>query len=710
MGRPDEAVRWGAEPVPQGRREMMDSFHGQQQSYPQQYSSMPSQHQPHFAPIQTHQREQWSDVQTPNQEHPPHMYQNGMNQDAHGRPAGMEHGEVGLIPSNGSAATKAKATKNKGKPPKGVKVSAEHDKADVASGPLSSTSERSYDPQQQYPPVQDQGDSVASGDRAQSKTGRGKGKPKTPALTTLAEPNGTNHSGALAHRPQDSPVSAPNGYGMNAAVHTSMQFGTGMIMVKPLSIKTGAFGAAGDPSSSTLNSPSTPMSAKKGRSRPLMEQGGKDHETDAALGSPKHAHPAKGEHAPLSPPPPPPLSKSKSYRRKGAVSTDADIERSNEILRSPGGPSWLNSGAASTGSNSTLNNGNLSSGLNRVNTPSAPGGSAKVGGARRPPYPPPGASTENEKRKRKRLKIDDKDVREDQRSSSMLETGDIRDETGNNLSSKAASNKRTGAGEDGNERDNEEDDAMEGEEDDETLEEGDREGGDVIGARRRRSPGDDDNDQGDDDTSAAGGGSGGNASSGTNGQSRGSGGMGERKSMKRKSNGDLSGSGSSKKLKEKSKGAPTSPDALRASSDVIPQPFKCEINGIGRPRKANADGRDDKESEIGAIVPESDTEIDYLPMEDDPECPHMFGIDETDKEKDSSSEDDAEDEDDVSVKDEAETGTKLPGALSMSKKNGSGPKGRESSEMPEDIQKKGCEWVSRLAMPESAWVCLRVAL
>lgn len=725
--RPDEAGRWGVEPSPQGRKDMIDSFHGQQQPYPhpypQQHPSMPPQHQPHF----THGQAQWSNVSTPSQEHTPNVYQNGMGHEAPAQSAtvGAEHGEAGLTSANGTA-TKAKVPKVRNKP-KGVKISSEHDKAEVASGPLSSASERSNDLHQQFSPLQDQGgDSMVSGDKTQIKPGRGKGKKPPPQPAASSEPHGLDLSGArnpgTLARPRSSkpdeglndrappPENGTGPFGASSGGHerVSMRLGSGMILVSEgsgqfpparLSIRTARdFSAAGEPSSSTLNSPSTPMSANSvKKKRPRLQLEDKDPKVDVTPGSPKQPHSAKSDHAPLSPPPPPPSRGKSNYRsRKGAVSTDADIERSNEITRLSGpGPSWMIQGStnASSSGNGQNNNNNIGTNINgaiRSSTPIA-GGATKAGDSssistsnaavrRRPLVPPSVISAEIGGRKPKRIKIEEKDVRQDQRLA-----------------------------EDGNERDNEDEDVMEGEEDDEALEEGDRESGDTLGVRKRRSPGDDDEDLGDDDTGAAGGGgSGSNANGNSNGQSRGSGGMGGRKSMKRKSNGDLSNSGSNKKL-NKSKGASMlSPDAFRTMGDFTLGPFKNATNGTAcndQPRKSNADSKDLKESDTGAGI-ESETEIDYLPMEDDPECPHMFGIGESDKEKDSFSEDDAEDEDDTLLKDEAEMGSKSSGATFMSKKIGPGQKGMPS-EMPDDIQKKGRDWVGRLAMPESAWVSCR---
>jgi hypothetical protein len=267
-----------------------------------------------------------------------------------------------------------------------------------------------------------------------------------------------------------------------------------------------------------------------------------------------------------------------------------------------------------------------------------------------------------------------------------------------NKTGAANSSKRTGAAaEDGHERDHDEDEAMEGEDEDETLEEGDRDSGDVIGARKRRSPGDDDDDQGDDETGAAGGSSGTNAHGGSNGQTRGSGGMGGRKHMKRKSNSDLSNGGTTKKLRDTTaKGALVhSPDAkstMSMSDQVHGGTSKFGTNGSIKVEDGAA----------AAAAADSDTEIEYLPMEDDPECPHMFGIDESDKEKDSSSEDEADEEEEDLVKTEGETGRAT--AAPSSKKSNGGQKGKESTEVQDDIQEKGRAWIRRLAMPESAWV------
>ncbi|KAI8600388.1 hypothetical protein EDD21DRAFT_134756 [Dissophora ornata] len=96
-------------------------------------------------------------------------------------------------------------------------------------------------------------------------------------------------------------------------------------------------------------------------------------------------------------------------------------------------------------------------------------------------------------------------------------------------------------------------------------------------------------------------------------------------------------------------------------------------------------------------------------MEDDINCPQMFGIEESDRDKElSSGEEEAEYEEDA-VKDEPETEAKSVGIPVASKKtsNGAGWKPGESVDMPDDIQKQGREWVNRLGMPESAWECYK---
>ncbi|KAG0220664.1 Transcription initiation factor IIB [Mortierella sp. GBA43] len=800
------------------------------QPYSQQFPSsapMPL----HFPPGQAHQRDQWPDAPLPGQEYA-HGYQNGMSQDTPMHPVGtgMELGESGVVPPSGAPAAKPKATKPKPKPKAGVRIVSDHDRMEGPPEPLSSTSDRSHDSQQQFSPVQDQsGDSLAmalSTDRPPTtKTNRGKGRPKAvppPQLRASSESllhreAGGAVGGNFGHRSQETspiterprPFKSDEGmndrgplYNVNAGGHNisafgSMILGSGMILVPPsegsgqfpptqLSIRTNrdhhhhhhhlgggaSSAAASGPSSaavaaaganespSTLTSPSTPLptnSVKKRRSRPLLEQDDRNLDgADTVPDSPKQPPSAKNRHAPRSPPPPTSLSRGKSNNRprKGAVSTDADIERSNEITRTtglPGGPSWLTSASnhattsggnnSSSGSNNNNNTGNGSNanasnanGLNRSTilmtgpiktgggdacngTPgsSAAATAAAAAAARRPPMPPSNLSTETtNQRKRKRIKIEDKDERQGQRSSTIsdmggeLEAGGM--EMGSGSSSGSLVNKtgtannsskqRTGAAaEDGHDRDHDEDEAMEGEDEDETLEEGDRESGDVIGARKRRSPGDDDDDQGDDETGGAAGGSNGtNAHGGSNGQTRGSGGMGGRKHMKRKSNSDLSNGGTTKKLRDTTK--VHSPDATKSTMSMSDH----HVNG--GTSKFGTNGSIKVEDGAAAAAAESDTEIEYLPMEDDPECPHMFGIDESDREKDSSSEDEAEEEEEDLVKTEGETG-RVTAAPSSKKSNGGGggggQKGKESTEVQDDIQEKGRAWVSRLAMPESAW-------
>ncbi|KAI7817556.1 hypothetical protein BC939DRAFT_324495 [Gamsiella multidivaricata] len=623
-----------------------------------------------------------------------------------------------------------------------------------------------------------------SDDRYPAMTGRGKGKSKAASqFSIITDVQRTQDFDGRSSSISSSPASArqrsvkmeenfqdriPHSEnGSNSGFTTagghdlapeSLLFGSGMILVKKLpdgsssssegskqfppsqlSIKTGRdFGIRNEPASATLNTPTTPLSAnsvKKKRSRLQLENGEKEQTVSALAGLTPQPQLSKTDMAtPSSPPPPPPpvRGKSASRPRKGAASgsTDADIERSNQITRSPG-PAWMMFGANNTGA-STANSSSVNS--------AAPGGSSKSGDTsaitnntgvrRRPPLPPSSLLAENEKRKPKRIKIEDKDVRQVQRSSSSLtDVGDSDKRNEGEL--KSNSNKHVGLTEDGNDRDSEDEDELEDEED-EVLEEGERDNADQSGARKRRSPGDDDDDHhGDNDTNPSGGGGG---SSGTNGQSQGSGGGGARKSMKRKSNSNLGGSNSNKKTKEKSKG----------SSSAVSQEGELSVSGReGETPKSSAstedstgicpdgrskagrrkNGKNDKERKDlkargtirAAGSADTDTEMGYLPMEDDIECPHMFGIDESDKDKGlSSSEDEVEDEDEVTkdedaaVKDEPESGVKSSGVSTASKKpssvsNGAGSKAGDSLEMPDDIQKQGREWVDRLAMPESAW-------
>ncbi|KAF8935015.1 Transcription initiation factor IIB [Dissophora ornata] len=579
--------------------------------------------------------------------------------------------------------------------------------------------------------------------------------------------------------PENGPLSGSAVKGGHGMAPDRFCFGSGMILVKKLpdgassspegssqfppsqlSIKTRRdLGMSNEKPLSAPGTPATPSSAsslKKKRLPLLSEHAEKEHEIGGAVRSPQQPQFSKTELSPSSPPPPTPPARGKASRpRKGTATADADIKRSNEITRFSG-PAWMESGITSANSNSMLNGGG-SSATTSTAAPTASnitgfnsaktfiGDATNSGMQRRPPLSP----SEHEKRKRKlkRIKIEDMDVRQVQRtSSSLTDMGDVdRDagahedpsRSGRPARPKQSSRRAGGQSENGKDRDNDDEDDLESEGEDEVLEEGEGESGDITSSQKRRSSDEDDEDHGDDDTGAAGGGgnvSHGGGGHGSNGgaddQGRGSGGGSGRKGLKRKSNSNLSGAGSNKKTKEKTKGA----TSISASASAATSPEKTKgvdfpvtavkgsrsaddstsVSGEGRatpgrPRKGSKTRRDSKDQKQGAVnsigSTDSDAEIEYLGMEDDINCPQMFGIEESDRDKElSSGEEEAEYEEDA-VKDEPETEAKSVGIPVASKKtsNGAGWKPGESVDMPDDIQKQGREWVNRLGMPESAW-------
>ncbi|KAG0308223.1 Transcription initiation factor IIB, partial [Dissophora globulifera] len=569
-------------------------------------------------------------------------------------------------------------------------------------------------------------------------------------------------------------------------------------------------GTPGTPSSASSMKKRSRMAWEQGDRESMETTGPNGYNGNSSIRSPQqpqyapHLGSNRGELSPLSPPPVTTPTKTKSGSGSGggmgrgrktsgtAGSTDVDIERSNEITRLATGPAWMK-GSLTSSTHSTANGTNgtapgattptsataptssssSSSSVPTLSSPTTSGYPALVGSMgnsdsatvasstaggndnsagvwRRPPLPPSKLLVENEKRKPKRIKIEDKDVRQVQRSSSSIaDSGDgdkdvktVGRASGKHTNSNGSSSKRSGAAGSTEEEAADDDEDADGEGEDEVLEEGERESGDVAGSQKRRSPEGDDEDHhghGDDDTGAAGGGSNGaSGSSGnsngsyTNGQSKGSGGAGAggagnaggnangRKGMKRKSNSNLAGA-NSKKVKEKSKGSPgmTSFGATAVSSESANELGSGDDAGdgkvnFGQQRKGSQSQlrspRKDSSASGAHGSMDSDTEVESLPMEDDVRCPQMFGAEESDREDeadDGIEEDEDEDDDDEdTVKDDSESGTKGAGGFEAVKKatNGSLGKGIEAVEMPDDIQKQGRMWISRLAMPDSAWV------
>jgi len=202
------------------------------------------------------------------------------------------------------------------------------------------------------------------------------------------------------------------------------------------------------------------------------------------------------------------------------------------------------------------------------------------------------------------------------------------------------------------------------------------------------------------------------------------------KIMKRKSNSNLIGSNLFKKSKDMSKDS-TSASFLASSVDLPTSPsiLKTQENDM------------DVETPIGdASIPstklkkqkeeEEDEMMDYLPMEDDISCPHLFGIEDSENDEDEA--DDDRDEEDVDENDDMDEGLTeesspsatvkdLPtrqgplasksedeGKVGSRKKSigSGGTKGQQPVSPLDPIQIKGRDWVKRLAMPEIAWVSI----
>ncbi|KAF9947688.1 hypothetical protein BGZ70_002554, partial [Mortierella alpina] len=496
-----------------------------------------------------------------------------------------------------------------------------------------------------------------------------------------------------------------------------------------LSIKTGqdhVFPSDGStPVSVTPVTVITPLSAsssvKKKRSR--MPVDSTDQEQDARAGSPRLQTAVKNESTT-------PVAGTSSAKgkvgalgsgrgRKAAVSgsTDADIERSNQITRTAVGPAWMLMGLSGSSTTLSSHNSDVAGGSAAAKGPNETLNSAGV--RRRPPLPP-ALLAENDKRKPKRIKIEVTDVRDGQRTLSgatdpAADKQDGEATTGGSGHSGAekGNGKRGGGGggvtDPENERENEDgegDDDDEGE--DEVMDEGGR--GGSAGARKRRSPQDDDEDPRHGDAT-------GNGVT-SHGQGRGSAGN-VRKNMKRKSASTLGdASASNKRTKEKSKGAVSLDSKGQGDSDESTGGTSRDGRSRGgRVRKNNKSLKMEDASALAVVstsgaaaAADTESEIEYLPMEDDISCPHMFGIEDTDKEKETSDEEDEVDDDDDATKDEGEYRAG-GGGLAISQKvidsNGlvvtNGSRTDEAPNMQDPLQIQGREWVKKLAMPETAW-------
>ncbi|KAF9903114.1 Transcription initiation factor IIB [Linnemannia zychae] len=493
-----------------------------------------------------------------------------------------------------------------------------------------------------------------------------------------------------------------SGYGTSSGSEGSTKFPPSQ-----LSIKTGYdLSKTTGPTSSTF-SPSTPLSAvatalavKKKRPKLI------DIKDEIIATSPGSTH-GKGD--PLPPPPPPTKGKGGNRGRKGLVlvgSTDADIERSNQITRS-GGPAWMMLGTNAASNSSSSSNGVVTVGAGApLTSPTAPTpagtttststGAALGDGSgirRRAPLSTSTLLVEDGKRKPKRIKIDDKDVRQVQRTSSTLTEATEADRK--EIVTKSAEN--------------------------DELEEGDTEvaAGDGcsngMGSQRRRLPEEDDEDLGEEEVGrrAAGNEAQGRRQSHAQSQSQtqqpqnqdqGNQGLnqtaGGSKTMKRKSNASLSGTQLSKKAKEKSKAVDPDVETMKANGKAeTPQPSlgRSVVMGIPLKRGFSAGGS-------GAATPTGDTDAESdLAMEDDIKCPHIFGLDsESEHEIEEEVDDDAGNDDD----DDSKSAVSTPG-----KANGSSDQAGSSSSSKvegvldplDPLQVQGLKWVKTLGMTEKAW-------
>ncbi|KAG9071768.1 Transcription initiation factor IIB [Linnemannia hyalina] len=620
--------------------------------------------------------------------------------------------------------------------------------------------ERDYDPraQQQYPPSQEHGmplhppqptgqsklqqsdTPLHFGQEAKLDTGAPyKVEPSGGSKPQTAESKPTSASGKRLATPSEG-VYGPSQTTVNQVVPpperpvpNSLLFGSGMILVKKLhdasgygtssgsegstkfppsqlSIKTGYdLSKAAGPASSTF-SPSTPLSAvatalavKKKRSKLI------DIKDEVIFTSPGAGY---GKNDPLPPPPPPTKGKGGNRGRKGLVlvgSSDADIERSNQITRSGGGgPAWLRMGtnAASSSLNGTIGAGAGASSTSASATAflaadgpaSATSASSAADGPgirRRAPLSPSTLLIENDKRKPKRIKIDDKDVRQVQRTSSTLTDATDSDRKDNISSTRKSA------------------------EDDEVDSNAEGAGGDCcssgMGSQRRRLPEEDDEDLGEEEVSRGTAGNGAHGRRQSQGQSQsqsqpqsqdqGSQGPSQAaagsKSMKRKSNASLAGTQLSKKAKEKAKAVDSDVEPPVKSNGKTESPLpmgRSVVMGIPLKRSLSMGGS-------GAATPSGDTDAESdLAMEDDIKCPHIFGLDsESEHEIEEGPDDDAGNEDDDDGKSAVSTPGKANGSSDQAGSSSSSSSKVEVLDPSDPIQVQGLKWVKTLGMSEKAW-------
>ncbi|KAG0093411.1 hypothetical protein BGZ93_007895 [Podila epicladia] len=521
----------------------------------------------------------------------------------------------------------------------------------------------------------------------------------------------------------------------------SLLFGSGMILVKKLPDASlggggqtsgsneparpfpptqlsmrGGHGALGqsDTSSQPGNASEPPTPALKGkRSKASLNQ---DSETAAAetgsMSSP--------------PPPPPPAARGKAANRarKGmSVSSDADIERSNQITRAAGstGPAWMTAALNSSSSTST---------------------SATNGIRRRPPLPQPQPS-EADKRKPKRIKIEYKDDDQFQGSSSTVAASSVdkkkkKDSKSGDFDGQSRprdANKGQGeftrdasgdgrkrmdnrSVEDGHVRDHEDNmDDDETLEEDEVMEEGERDHStaDIVpGSLKRRSPEDEDDDFPEGEGSTVGGHSSRKQGGRRDGRAAGAGMNGKGKSTPSHS-GSVATNGAtdhgavslSKKVAPSLSRTESASEGDQSKTTDAPTPASDEgdVSKVKGKRKA-------KKSKIERD--DSETEIEYLPMEDHIQCPNMFGLEglEYGLEKESSDtegDDDEEDDDDEDgdAKSEQQSDGKAgsgPGSSKKGSKSAAASATATPTDAEDPIHAQGRQWVKKLTMPEDAWI------
>lgn len=757
--------QWRAGSPTHGRNEMGEPTypgHPIDQQHPHHHhAQQPQQPHPHIhvAP-QGHWPADHPDSRGPPPP-PPHLYGGETN----AQPVSQE-----LAASTGASVTPVKTkARGKGKAKTGGMMSPEAtERPDtVMSEPAPHANERDYDPRtQQYLSSQEHGMTFHPSQLGLTGPGRSDHQAKLQSSDTplhygqqVKPEAGVSYSDALpaGNKPQTTeskpsvssgkrlatPSEAANGPSQSLVSQgippperpapNSLLFGSGMILVKKLhdasgygtssgsegstkfppsqlSIKTGYdLSKAVGPASSTF-SPSTPLSAvatalavKKKRSKLI------DIKDEVISTSPGAGY-GKGD--PLPPPPPPTKGKGGNRGRKGLVlvgSTDADIERSNQITRS-GGPAWMMMGvsAASSSSNGVIGAGVGVSPTSTTATatvvaggPTSAGASGPADGPgirRRAPLSPSTLLTENDKRKPKRIKIDDKDVRQVQRTSSTLT------EATDSYKKDNASSARKSA-----EDDEVNDSNTEGAGADGCCSNG-------MGPQRKRLPEEDDEDLGEEEVSrgTAGNGAHGRRQSQVQSQSQsqpqsqeqGGQSLGQAagsKSMKRKSNACLSGTQLSKKAKEKSKAldSDVEPPVKAGGKIESSQPLgRSFVMGIPLKRGLSNGGS-------GAATPSGDTDAESdLAMEDDIKCPHIFGLDsESEHEIDEEAEDDAGKDDDDDGKSAVSTPGKANGSSDQAGSSSSSSSKVGGALDPSDpLQVQGLKWVKTLGMSEKAWV------